>query len=460
MTVPARTPVPPPARVLRRRTGTVVAGVAGGVADHLEVPVRRVRLVFALLAGLGGAGFLAYGALWVFCPPEPAGRGRVVDPREQRQGMAFAALGIGLALVLSAVGEQTVGWFVGPLGLALLGVAVVWREADDATPAGRARRRAGTWRPALVAGRMGALRVVAGALLVAGGIAVFLLGRLDLGQVQFALLAAAATLVGVVVLTVPWWMRLVRELGAERRERIRGQERAEIAAHLHDSVLQTLALIQRRAEEPASGTAETVREVRRLARRQERELRAWLYGVSGPARADPGPSGAAGSGDPAVPPVPSTPESFATTLARAAGDIEDGHAVTVAPVVVGDAELDDATAALVAAAREAMVNAAKHAGVDEISVYAEVEPETVSVFVRDRGCGFDPDAVAPDRHGLADSVRARTERHGGTVRVRTAPGEGTEIGLTMPRAPAARVRPDPAPSDPAPDPAPPVRSEP
>ncbi len=295
------------------------------------------------------------------------------------------------------------GWVAGPLGVALVGVALVWREADT----GRLARATG------IGGRAALVRLLGGALLVAAGIAAFLLGAVDVSQLQFGLLAAAATLTGVVVLTLPWWLRLVRELGAERRGRIRGQERAEIAAHLHDSVLQTLALIQRQAGEDAPG-----REVRRLARSQERELRAWLYGPTGrdtDVAAQPGGT------------------TVATAVAVAAGEVEDTYGLRVAPVMVGDAELDDDAAALVAAAREAMVNAAKHAGADEISVYVEVEPDAIAVFVRDRGCGFDPEAVPADRQGLAGSVRARMARHGGRVRLRTSPGEGTEVGLTMPR---------------------------
>ncbi|WP_433783625.1 sensor histidine kinase [Actinomycetospora sp. CA-101289] len=407
-------PVPPPVpaapgppRIRRRRQGAVVAGVAGGVADHLGVDVFRVRLVFVVLVAAGGAGFLAYAGLWLFCPIEPRGVRRDVPPRERQQGLALVTLGVGLAFALSALGGQLSGWVIGPLGVALAGVALVWREADTTAtpPVGRSRWLAGR--------RLGLLRALAGALLVAAGLATFLLGNVDVTQVQFGLLAALATLAGVVVLTVPWWLRLVRELGAERRERIRGQERADIAAHLHDSVLQTLALIQKQAGEDASG-----REVRRLARSQERELRAWLYGPPG------GDTGrAAGPAD----------GTFAVALAGAAGEVEDAYGVRVAPVVVGDAPADPDTTALVAAAREAMVNAAKHAGVDEIDVYAEVEPETVEVFVRDRGCGFDPDAVPDDRRGLAGSVRDRMSRHGGRVRLRTAPGEGTEVGLVLPR---------------------------
>jgi signal transduction histidine kinase/phage shock protein PspC (stress-responsive transcriptional regulator) len=440
---------PDPAhRVLRHRRGAVVAGVAGGVAEHLGVPVLRVRVVLTVLCALGGAGVIAYGGLWVFCALEPAGTEREIDDRDRLRGYGLVALGLALALVLSAVGEQVSGWVLGPLGIALVGAAVVWREADgDGEGAGSRAGRRG--RPRIVSGRGGVFRAVLGVVLVAGGIVVFLLGSVGgavgsgaVGAVQFGLLAATATLVGVVVLTIPWWMRLARELTAERRERIRSEERAEIAAHLHDSVLQTLALIQRHTE---SGDEESaaVREVRRLARRQERELREWLYGE----RERPaGPQDAV-----------EAPEHrcFAAALRAAAGEVEDAFAVTVAPVLVGDAAHDPRTAALVAAAREAMVNAAKHAGVEEISVYAEVEdpgdaPGTVAVFVRDRGRGFDPETVPDDRHGLADSIRARVERQGGTVRVRTAPGEGTEVALTLPRAAPAPERTTPERTPPEP----------
>ena len=388
----------------------MIAGVTGGVADHLGVDVLRVRLVFVLLVAASGAGFLAYAALWLFCPLEPRGVRRELPPNERRQGLGLATLGVGLAFVLSALGGELSGWVTIPLGVVLAGVALVWREADTGTGVAAGPTRRARW----LGGKLGLVRALAGALLVTAGIAAFLLGNIDLDQVQFGLLAALATLAGVVVLTVPWWLRLVRELGTERTERIRGQARADIAAHLHDSVLQTLALIQKQAGEDASG-----REVRRLARSQERELRAWLYGPPG-----------GDTGHPAA----ATDATLAATLAAAAGEVEDDYGVRVAPVVVGDAPLDPDTAALVAAAREAMVNAAKHAGVDEIDVYAEVEPETVEIFVRDRGCGFDPDAVPDDRRGLAGSVKDRMARHGGKVQLRSTPGAGTEVGLVLPRA--------------------------
>jgi len=193
----------------------------------------------------------------------------------------------------------------------------------------------------------------------------------------------------------------------ERTARIRSEERAAVAAHLHDSVLQTLALIQRHSDEPQA--------VSRLARSQERELRAWLY-------------------DPAVVREGGT---WAGLVAGMVADVESDHLLTVDPVVVGDTPVDDAIAALGAAAREALVNAAKHSGAPSADLYTEVSPDRVSVFVRDRGKGFDPATVPDDRRGLRDSVSGRLTRLGGTAVVRSAPGEGTEVELVLPRGTAA-----------------------
>jgi signal transduction histidine kinase len=397
VTVPTRTTPP----LVRLRSGRFVAGVAGGVAQHLGVPVLWVRAAFVVLAGLSGAGVLAYGLLWIFVRQEAPDVTRVVSRTERQQAVGLAALGIAAGIAGSAAGNSFIGWVVGPLGVAAIGAAVVWREADQTQ-----RRRWTEGARTGLSGWSALWRVIAGAVFVAGGIAVFLFGNLQLGQIQFALLAVLATLVGVAVITVPWWLKLVRDLGEERRERIVEAERTEIAAHLHDSVLQTLALIQRQSDQP--------REVLRLARGQERELRHWLYGPGGYGRRSVESGG------------------LAAAITAAAAEVEDTYAVDVRPVVVGDRPLDDDLRALVLATREAMVNAAKHAEVEEISVYVEAEEEGVHVFVRDRGVGFDPDAVPADRHGLADSVRARVTRHGGTVRLRSAPGEGTEVHLTMP----------------------------
>jgi signal transduction histidine kinase len=393
MTAPATT-----SPLLRRRSGRVVAGVAGGVADHLGAPLLWVRAVFVVLTAVGGSGVLAYGLLWMLVKQEPRDVERRTSPRERQQAAGLAALGIAAGMTAAALGNDVLGWVVGPLGVAAIGAAVVWREADEA------QRRRWTRTGTAFGGRTAVLRTVAGVLFVGAGIAVFLLGQLQLGQVQFALLAVVVTLLGVGVITVPWWVRLVRELTDERRERIAETERAEIAAHLHDSVLQTLALIQRQADQP--------REVARLARSQERELRTWLYGAGGYGRG--------------------LPSGLTEALAEAAAEVEDTYAVTVNPVVVGgDRPIDDRLRALVLAGREAMVNAAKHAGVAEVAVFCEVEDDGVHLFVRDRGKGFDPGTVPDDRHGLADSVHGRMARHGGTVRLRSTPGEGTEVHLTM-----------------------------
>jgi signal transduction histidine kinase len=423
--IPAATPPSPPGTppLARRRSGRLVAGVAGGVADHLGVNVLWVRTAFVVLAAINGAGVIAYGLLWIFVRQEATELPRSLGRTERQQALGLAAMGIGAGLAAAALGNTVVGWIVGPLGVAAVGAAVVWREADESQ---RRRWTAGA-RSGVTGvaggGRAALWRVLAGAFFVATGIGVFLLGNLDLSQVQFGMLAVLATLLGVGVLTIPWWVRLMRELGEERRERIVEAERAEIAAHLHDSVLQTLALIQRQSDQP--------REVLRLARGQERELRHWLYGPAGYGR-----SGSA-SGSPAL------DEGLAGAITTAAADVEDTYAIDVSPVVVGDRPLDDGLRALVLAAREAMVNAAKHAGVGEVSVYAEVEASEVNVFVRDRGVGFDPDAVPADRHGLADSVHGRMERHGGAVRLRSTPGEGTEVHLSMPVNGHAADRPGP-----------------
>jgi signal transduction histidine kinase len=410
-----RTPPPTPATsasapshpLLRRRSGRIVAGVAGGLADHLGVRVLWVRIALAVLAVLNGAGLLAYGLLWIFVRQEPTETGRVLARTERQQAFGLIALAIAAGMTGAAVGNAVIGWIVGPIGVVAVGAAVVWREADEAQ---RRRWAAGARSQVAGGGRNALWRVLAGAVFVAAGLAVFLVGNLQLGQVQFAILAVIATLVGVAVITVPWWLRLVRDLTEERRQRIVEAERAEIAAHLHDSVLQTLALIQRQSDQP--------REVLRLARGQERELRSWLYGPTGYGRAGmDAPGKAAG---------------LAEAITTAAAEVEDTYAIDVRPVVVGDHPLDDDLRALALASREAMVNAAKHAQVSEISVYVEVEEGEVHVFVRDRGVGFDPDAVSADRHGLADSVHARMQRHGGSVRLRSTPGEGTEVHLAMP----------------------------
>jgi signal transduction histidine kinase len=217
------------------------------------------------------------------------------------------------------------------------------------------------------------------------------------------LLFALVALAGVGLALAPLLWRMFGQLRAEREGRIREQERAEVAAVVHDQVLHTLALIQRNA-----GDATTVH---RLARSQERTLRNWLYQPTG-----------------------SPTEHFAAAVEQVVAEVEEAYPIAVETVVVGDREVDDAAAAVVAATREALVNAARHAKVGTVSLYAEIEPERISVFVRDRGVGFDPEQVEADRHGLRGSIVGRMQRFGGTAQVRSAPAEGTEVQLRMPVA--------------------------
>ena len=250
------------------------------------------------------------------------------------------------------------------------------------------------------------VRIIGGGLLVIIGIigilGFFAPGEQNLQPILLGMLFALLALGGLVVALAPVLWRMVSQLREERVARIREQERAEVAAVVHDQVLHTLALIQRNAGDVSS--------VVRLARGQERSLRGWLYKPSG-----------------------SPSERFAAALEQAAAEVEDTYGISVETVVVGDADHDDRVAAMVAATREALVNSARHAKVGTVSLYAEAEDEQLSVFVRDRGAGFDLSHVDDDRHGVRGSIIGRMQRHGGVAQVRSSPGEGTEVELTMPR---------------------------
>jgi signal transduction histidine kinase len=392
----AMTAVQAPARRLCRWPDEGrLAGVAAGIAEHVRVNVRLVRVIFVVLSFAGGLGLALYGAYWIVLPTRDSAHA----PRLPRW------LEYTLGAVVAIIVVAAVGWWL-PLGglfipsmLACLGGALIWRQATDSERMRLVRLSRSSF-GADYSDRTGRLRLAAGAILVIAG-AALVLRRADFTALRDGAVAMVVTVAGLALLTGPWWIRLVTQLGAERIERIRSQERADIAAHLHDSVLQTLALIQRNAGSP--------REVTRLARGQERELRTLLYGE----RRREG--------------------QLADELRVIAADVEDDYAIEVEAVVVGDAALDEGLAALAAAAREALVNAAKHAGVETVSLYAEVEPHEVSVFVKDRGVGFDVDAVAADRQGVRGSIVARIERHGGRVTVRSSPGEGTEVQMRMTR---------------------------
>lgn len=395
VTAPPSAAVEPVRRLYRRPDLGILGGVATGIAQHVGVPAKFIRLAFVFLTFAGGLGVALYGAYLIVVPTAPdAGRGRWPVWLEYALAGVAAVAAVGVSATSAPQGS-----LLAPLLLACLGGALIWRQASEPDRA-RLRTLSRTSLAASGSQRLGRVRLASGAVLVVAG-AVWALARADFSAFRDGLLAVVVTVMGIALITGPWWMRIMAQLSDERAERIRSQERADIAARLHDSVLQTLALIQRSAGSP--------REVARLARGQERTLRSLLYGEG------------TASGQ------------FADELRHAAADVEDAYAVTVDVVVVGDAPLDSNLATLLAAAREALVNAAKHSGVDAVSVYAELEPEQVSVFVKDRGVGFDVAEVAADRQGVRGSIVGRVERHGGTARVTSGPGTGTEIELRMKR---------------------------
>jgi len=394
----------------------MVAGVCAGVARSLGVDPIVVRIAVIVLTLAGGTGAVAYVAAWLLLPRQ--GRDQslaqtVIHNRRWDLAQVLAAGSVSLGALLAV--RNTGFWFddavVWPLLLAGVGLALIWRQAGDderqsfvrvAQGAVGRLPRPGT-APIDLRSRRAALgRVVVGVILVVTGVGTFLAASDAFSAVRQALVASTVIVAGLALISGPWWLRLGRDLARERRERIRSEERAEVAAHLHDSVLQTLALIQRNAADP--------RTVVTMARRQERELRGWLWETG---RRPPGG------------------ESLATEVTRVAAEVEASHAVSVEVVAVGDCPLDDRLRAMVAAAREAMVNAATWSGVDTVSVYAEVKDAEAAVFVRDWGSGFDPAAVAPDRHGVSESITGRMTRNGGGAVVRSTLGEGTEVQLRM-----------------------------
>jgi len=391
---------PPPLR--RDREGALLGGVCAGLGRRLGIDPIIVRVAFIAAAAAGGTGLVAYALAWALLPAEGEARGPVLRVPGGRDSLSVAA-GIGMLVLALLLLFRQWGLWVGdalvwPVVLAAAGGGLIWRQSARAADPAPARDA-----PARPGGRSALGRAALGVALVVGAALIFLYFNDALGPARDVLLPVVVVLVAGTLILAPWWIRLVRGLADERAERIRSQERAELAAHLHDSVLQTLALMQRRAGDP--------REVAGLARRQERELRAWLNG--GRPIAERG--------------------TLAAALELAAAEVEEAHAVPVDVVTVGDAALDGDAEALLAAAREAMVNAAKF-GRGAVSVYAGVDEQEVEVFVRDRGPGFDVDDVPADRRGLRESIVGRMRRHGGTAEIRSVAGEGTEVELRMRRA--------------------------
>ncbi|QTH60287.1 PspC domain-containing protein [Corynebacterium hindlerae] len=367
----------------------VVGGVASGLAVHLDVDVLTVRLALLVSCLLGGLGLAFYMGTWMLTKTSPSGQEPVVPNKTEIPrlvNLGIVVLGMAAAVLSLSVLTGFEGSSLIPLLVVGVGALVAWRAYDQGVES--------------LAQPKNAVSIFGGMSLVLLGIFVVAVNWADPAMFVATIVAVTVTLVGAAVLAIPLLLRMWQRLTEERDEKAKAEERAEIASRIHDSVLQTLALIQKRAEDSA--------EVARLARGQERELRQWLFDGK-----------------------TSSSSTVSQALELAAGEVEDMYGIRIAPVTVGDAPITDETQAAVLAAREAMVNAAKHAQVTNLDVYCEVFGD-VEIFVRDRGVGFDPSQVDPSRHGLQDSICGRVERAGGEVSVKTAPGEGTEIHIQMP----------------------------
>ena len=392
-----------PLAFARRDDHRVLGGVAGGFADQHGVDPLVVRGALVMLTLAGGLGLAVY-ALGGAVSRSPGTDLPRPHPREARRTAAVVSITGGVLLLVRATGvwlgdSVMVSVIVLAAGVALLGRVVPGSGDRSAQPSGWAE---------LASGPRTRTRLLAGAALVAMGLVLVGAQRGVSSNVRSSAFATALTVLGVAVVLGPWLTRLAREAAEDRRHQIRLHEREAMAAHLHDSVLQTLALIQRTADDP--------RRTVTLARQQERDLREWLYGARGHATG-----------------------TLASSLRSMANDVETTYDVAIDLVVVGDAALVEAGSALVAAAREACVNVAKHSGVTAAAVYVEVGADAMDCWVRDRGCGFDPadgDHGGTERRGIADSMVARLERVGGSVDIVSSPGTGTEVHLSVPVAAA------------------------
>jgi signal transduction histidine kinase len=374
--------------------------------------VRGVLVIFGLAAAFGVA---AYTVAWLLLPRDDGTPRILTKALTDRRGL-MGALALVPALIatmlladaLKAGWLNSVAW---PAFIAAVCFLLIWRNAPD-DERQLLHHLGGPLLGLDFSGRPSRVSVLARNLAGVGCViagVVVLLERNPHRSVLLPLGGILLVITGFLLIFGPWWLRIAGDFVSEKQAREFAEERADLAARLHDSVLQTLALIQRRADDPAT--------VRQLARAQERDLRAWLF-------------------DGRTAPGPDTGESTIAGAVRAlVGEVESLHGVRVEAVTVGDCAVTEGISQLLSAGREATVNAAKWSGADVVSVFVEVEPESVSMFVRDRGRGFAVEDVSPDRRGISDSIRGRMERHGGTASVESTPGEGTEVALTMPRRP-------------------------
>jgi signal transduction histidine kinase len=410
---PPRAIIGTPIRPYRRGVqNAVLGGVCGGMAIRLGVSERVVRIVFCLLALVSGVGLLLYMVLWLGLTrtgESEAIAQRLVGRRRKlnRVVIGFAAI-VAIFIFLNRLGMPDLGIYAWPIFLTLIGAGGIWRGAspDELTHLHELAKSAPVVGVTASRTRWSFwLRLALGVIFIIFGLRILHHLGGEWGLATPALFGTLILLGGVLILLAPWWLATLNDLTGERRERVRVEERANVAAHLHDSVLQTLTLIERAAGDQAA--------VVRLARTQERELRQWLFSPEGS-------------------PCES---SFLGDLRALEDEIENDYGVRVELVVVGDCVGDERVTALVAAGREAAINAARWSGADLISIYAEVEETQLSLFVRDRGSGFDPETVPADRQGIALSIRQRVVQRGGSVTLTSALGSGTEVQLTLARTP-------------------------
>lgn len=389
----------------------MIAGVIAGIGARIGIDPTPLRAVFLVLVFVtGGLALLFYAFAWAVLPasgPPVALRRPASGPAVGRAWQLPVGVGLLTLAALLSFRELGIWWsdaLVWPLVLGSSGLVVLWRQSRGWRGGGEgAAATAAAGVPPARPARSPVVDLYRGGFgiaLVLGAALLFLSANDALGAARDAALTATVAIVALALILAPFLWRLGRNLAAERAERIRSQERAEMAAHVHDSVLQTLALMQKRAADPA--------EVAALARRQERELRAWMGG-----------NGEAGA------------DGLQAALRGAAEEVEDAHRVKIDAVIVGDRPLDERTAALCAAAREALTNAAKFSGGAPISLYAEIGDQEIEVFVHDRGPGFDPGAIPADRRGVRESILGRMERHGGSATVGPGAGGGTEVALRL-----------------------------
>jgi len=389
-------------RLERPAQGRYVGGVCAGLAEHLGLNVRHVRLAFFLACFAGGAGIAAYLFLWALTPqslesPSVRGTQGVAVDRPANESLRNLAVGLGLLIVGGVLFAQQHGvnlrlGVLVPLLAVAVGALLAWSKLDDAD---RDKWLAGSGQGR----RAGLVRLGIGIALASIGTVVLATQGRGFAGLWDVGIATVAVLAGAGLIVAPWGVRLWSDLRAEQAQRIRETERADLAAHLHDSVLQTLALIQRKADDSA--------EVIRLARAQERELRGWLYA---------GPRG--------------SQASLASAVTEVAHEVEDLHGIPIELVVTGDRPLDVGGTALVRALREALLNAVRH-GAPPVSAYVEVGSGGVEAFVRDHGSGFDLDAVPQDRFGVRESILGRMSRHGGSAALRRLE-HGTEVSISLP----------------------------